>query len=289
MEKTQGKLYLVSTPIGNLKDITIRALEVLKKVDLVIAEDSRRSLKLFEYFDIESKLDTSYYQGVEKKRAGKIVKKLKEGRNIALITDAGTPLISDPGYPLVKLAREEGVEVIPIPGPVALIAGLIASGLPVNSFIFDGTLPKSDKKKRDYFKKMKLEKRTIVLYESPHRITATLEIIQEILGDREIALCRELTKRYEEIIKGTPSEILDHITIKDKVRGEMTLVIQGASVEEINEAKRREYEDVLIKEQVANLISRGMTKREAIKEAAKLRGINKSEAYDQLLKEEGKK
>lgn len=289
MEKTQGKLYLVSTPIGNLKDITIRALEVLKKVDLVIAEDSRRSLKLFEHFGIESKLDTSYYQGVEKKRAVKIVKKLKEGRNIALITDAGTPLISDPGYPLVKLAREKGVEVIPIPGPVALIAGLIASGLPMNSFIFDGTLPKSDKKKRDYFKEIRLEKRTIVLYESPHRITATLEIIQEILGHREIALCRELTKRYEEVINGTPSEILDHITIKDKVRGEMTLVIRGASEEEINEAKRREYEDVSIKEQVANLISRGMTKGEAIKKAAKLRGMNKNQAYDQLLKEEGKK
>lgn len=289
MSKNFGKLYIVATPIGNLKDITFRALEVLKKVDIVIAEDTRQSLKLFKHYHINTRLDSSYYQGVEKKRANKIIKKLKRGLDIALITDAGTPLISDPGYPLVRRAHQEGIRVIPIPGPTALIAGLTASGLPADSFIFDGTLPKSVKKKKDYFESIKLERRTVILYESPHRIIETLKIIDEILGDRKLALCRELTKRYEEIIPGTPSDLLDHLTSKDKVLGELTLIITGVSEEEIKKIKREKYRDVSIKKQVEGLISQGMTKMEAIKEAAAKRGMTKSEAYDKLLREEGKK
>ncbi len=289
MRKIFGKLYLVATPIGNLKDITFRAVEVLRKVDAVIAEDTRQSRKLFEHYNIKTRLEGSYYQGVEKERAGQIVGKLKRGLDIALITDAGTPLISDPGYPLVRRAHQEGIRVIPIPGPAALIAGLTASGLPVNSFIFDGTLPKSVKKKRDYFEAIKLERRTIVLYESPHRIVETLNIIQEVLGPREMVLCRELTKRYEEIVRGKPFEIQKFLKDRDKVKGEMTLVISGASEGEINQAKREEYKDISIKNQVENLISQGMSKMEAIKETAEKRGMSKSKAYNKLLEEEGKK
>lgn len=284
-----GRLYLVSTPIGNLKDITLRALEILKKVDLVIAEDTRQSIKLFKYYNIKTKLDSSYYQGVEKQRAQQVVNKLKKGQDIALISDAGTPLISDPGYPLVRLAHNLGFKVIPVPGSAALIAGLVASGLPADSFIFDGILPRSSKKKWDYFNQIKLEKRTIVLYESPHRITETLTIIQDVLGSREIALCRELTKKYEEVIRGSGAEIIKILQSQDKKRGEMTLVIKGASDEEIKEAKRIKYKDVPITKQVEDLVSQGMDKMEAVKEVAKKRGMSKSEAYDKLLKEEGKK
>jgi len=282
----RGKLYICATPIGNLEDITLRALRILKEVDLIIAEDTRRSRFLLKHYNITTPFDWSYYQGVEEQRAEAIIKKLKEGQNIALICDAGTPLISDPGYPLVRKAIEEGIPVIPIPGPTALITGLVASGIPVNNFIFDGTPPKKEKSKREYFQKIKTEERTVVLYESPHRIGLTLKLMAELLGQREIALCRELTKVHEEILRGTPAQILKILTERGQVKGEITLVIKGASAEELKAEKQeqKEYQQLTIEEQVKDLIAEGLDKMEAIKRVAQLRGLSKREIYNKLLK-----
>lgn len=227
MSNANGTLYIVAGPIGNLEDITLRALSVLKEVDLIIAEDTRRSRKLLTHYNIKTPFDRSYYQGVERERVEPIIAKLKAGKNIALICDSGTPLICDPGYPLVRRAIEEGIPVISIPGPTALIAALVSSGIPAHNFIFDGVPPKKEKKKREYLEKLKSEGRTVVLYESPHRILKTLEMMAEVLGEREIALCRELTKLHEEILRGTPAQILSVLKERASVKGEITLVISG--------------------------------------------------------------
>jgi 16S rRNA (cytidine1402-2'-O)-methyltransferase len=228
LRRKQGRLYLCSTPIGNLEDITLRAIRILKEVDLIVAEDTRHSRKLLKRYGIKTPFTSSYYQGVEEKRAKQIIAKLKEGKDIALICNSGTPLISDPGYPLVKKAISEGIEVVPIPGPVALIAALVVSGIPPSNFIFDGTPPKKKKKKVEYFKKIKPERRTVILYESPHRIIETLEVISSVLGEREMALCRELTKIHEEVLYGSPREILKELKRRGGAKGEMVLVIKGA-------------------------------------------------------------
>lgn len=288
MQIATGKLYICATPIGNLEDITLRALRILKEADLIIAEDTRRSRLLLKHYNITTPFDWSYYQGVEEQRAEAIVKKLKEGKNIALICDAGTPLISDPGYPLVRRAIEAGVPVISIPGPTALITALVASGIPANSFIFDGVPPKKEKSKREYFQKLKNEERTVVLYESPHRIISTLKLMAELLGERDIALCRELTKLHEEILRGTPAQILKILEERGQVKGEITLVLKGASSEELKAEKRKEYQQLTIEEQVKNLITEGLDKMEAIKRVAKLRGLSKREVYNRLLKLEKK-
>jgi len=224
-----GTLYVVSGPIGNLEDTTLRALRVLKEVDLIIAEDTRRSRQLLAHYNIKTPFERSYYQGVEKERVEPIIEKLKAGKKIALMCDAGTPIIQDPGYPLVRRAIAEGIPVVPIPGPTALIAALVASGIPAHNFIFDGVPPKKEKKKRQYFEKLKSEERTVVLYESPHRILKTLAIMAEVLGERQIALCRELTKFHEEVLRGTPDQILKILQARAIVKGEITLVISGKS------------------------------------------------------------
>lgn len=228
MTIASGTLYIVSGPIGNLEDITLRALRVLKEVDFIIAEDTRRSRQLLAHYNIKTPFDRSYYQGVERERVAPILAKLKAGKKIALICDAGTPIICDPGYPLVRKALEEGIPVVPIPGPTALIAALVISGIPAHNFIFDGVPPKKEKKKREYFEKIKHEERTVALYESPHRILKTLAIMAEVLGEREIALCRELTKLHEEILHGTSAQILGILKGRAAVKGEITLVISGA-------------------------------------------------------------
>lgn len=221
---------MVSGPIGNLEDVTLRALRILKEVDLIIAEDSRRSRQLLAHYNIQTPFERSYYQGVEKARVEPLIERLKSGKKMALICDAGTPLICDPGYPLIKRAVEEGITVVPIPGPTALIAALVASGIPTHNFIFDGVPPKKEKKKREYFERIKHEERTVVLYESPYRILKTLALMAEVLGEREIALCRELTKLHEEILRGTPAQILSLLKERASVKGEITLVISGAKV-----------------------------------------------------------
>ena len=220
-----GTLYIVSTPIGNLEDMTIRAVRVLKEVSLIAAEDTRRTGLLLKHFDIQTPL-TSFFEGNEQKKGDFILSKLTGGDSIALVSDAGTPGISDPGFRLIQKAIEEEIPVVPIPGPSAVIAALSVAGLPTDAFLFRGFLPHKSKKRRDLLQELEGLRETLVFYESPYRISGTLQDILDILGDREVVLARELTKIYEEILRGKVSEIQRQITGR-KLKGEITLVIQG--------------------------------------------------------------
>jgi len=222
---TKGTLFIVSTPIGNMDDITLRALGVLKEVDLIAAEDTRRTGLLLKHFGIQTPL-TSYFEGNELKKREFILAKLKEGKNVALVSDAGTPGISDPGFRLIQLAIQSQIPIVPIPGPSAAIAALSVSGLPTDAFFFRGFLPNKSKKRRDLLKELENVRETLIFYESPHRVSETLQDILEMLGDREIVLTRELTKVYEEIIRGKVSEILTQVGDRT-LKGEITLVISG--------------------------------------------------------------
>lgn len=224
-----GRLFICPTPIGNLEDITLRAIRTLREVDLIVAEDTRRSRILLQRYNIKTPFARrSLYREVEWERVGEIIKLLEEGKDIALISAAGTPLIADPGYPLVREALARGLEVIALPGPTALIPALILSGFPPYPFIFDGGPPRKAKQRRDYFQGLRAERRTVVLYESPHRILKTLEALAEVLPDREVALCRELTKLHEEVLRGKPAELLEILKKRAQVKGELVLVIKGA-------------------------------------------------------------
>jgi 16S rRNA (cytidine1402-2'-O)-methyltransferase len=219
-----GTLYIVSTPIGNLNDITFRAVEVLKQVDLIACEDTRRTKILLEKFGLAKNL-ISYYNYNERQRAEEIIRELKSGKNVALVSDSGTPGISDPGFVLIKRAIEENITVIPIPGPSAFVCALVGSGLPMDEFVFVGFLPHK-KGRKTKLKKLSEEERTIILYESPHRLIKTLNEILEIFGDREIAVAKELTKIHEEFFRGKISEVLKKLT-PDKIKGEFVIVISG--------------------------------------------------------------
>jgi len=225
LKPTTGTLYVVSTPIGNLEDITLRALRILKDVDLIAAEDTRRTGLLLKHFGIQTSL-TSYFEGNELKKRDFILSKLKQGDQIALVSDAGTPGISDPGFRLIRLAIENQIPVVPIPGPSAVITALSAAGLPTDAFLFKGFLPHKSKKRRDLLKQLQESRETIIFYESPHRIVETLKDILEILGDREMVLTRELTKVYEEIVRGKVSDTLNQAGDRT-LKGEITLVISG--------------------------------------------------------------
>lgn len=278
-----GTLFIVATPIGNLEDITLRALKVLKECDLIIAEDTRRSRQLLAHYGIEKPFERSLYRGVERERVEYFLEKLKSGAKIALISDAGTPLISDPGYELVRRAIEEKISVVPIPGPTALIAALIVSGFSTERFVFEGVPPKRAKAKREFFARLAKEPRTIVLYESPHRVLDTLEVMSEFFSQRRIALCRELTKIHEEILRGMAGEILEILRARPTIKGEITIVIEsGESIESI-ESRGAELSVV---EHVQKLIAEGLTKREAIKKVAQLRELPKREVYNQLVADE---
>jgi len=220
-----GTLYIVSTPIGNLEDMTMRAVRVLKEVSLIAAEDTRRTGLLLKHFEIQTPL-TSFFEGNEQKKGDFILSKLTGGDSIALVSDAGTPGISDPGFRLIQKAIEEEIPVVPIPGPSAVIAALSVAGLPTDAFLFRGFLPHKSKRRRDLLQELEGLRETLVFYESPYRISGTLQDILDILGDREVVLARELTKIYEEILRGKVSEIQRQITGR-KLKGEITLVIQG--------------------------------------------------------------
>jgi 16S rRNA (cytidine1402-2'-O)-methyltransferase len=221
----RGILYIVSTPIGNLEDITLRALRVLKEVDLIAAEDTRRTGLLLGHFSIRTPL-TSYFEGNEMKKREFILSRLNQGDRIALVSDAGTPGISDPGYRLIRLAIENEIPVIPIPGPSAVITALSVSGLPTDSFLFKGFLPNKSKRRRDLLKQLEEVRETLIFYESPYRLSESLKDILETLGDREIVLTRELTKMYEEVLRGKVSEIQKALGEK-KIKGEITLIVSG--------------------------------------------------------------
>jgi len=223
-----GRLFICPTPIGNLEDMTLRAIRVLREVDLIVAEDTRRSRTLLRRYNIRTPFMRSYYQGVEGERVAGVIKLLEEGKDIALISDAGTPLISDPGYPLVREAIARGIEVVALPGPTALIPALIASGFPPDRFAFDGMLPRPQGRLRRYLEGLQTESRTVIVYESPHRILKTLAIMAEVLPRREVVICRELTKLHEEILRGQPLELLETLKQRERIKGELALVIRGA-------------------------------------------------------------
>jgi 16S rRNA (cytidine1402-2'-O)-methyltransferase len=229
---TTGRLYLVSLPIGNLEDITLRAIKTLRTVDFIVAEDTRTTRKLLTHYRIKPLFYRSYYQGVEQTRITPILEQLKRGKNLALVSEAGTPLISDPGYPLVKASIEAGIPVIPIPGPTAAVTALSASGLPTARFSFDGALPRKIGDRRTYFETIREETRTLIVHEAPHRLLSTLGILAEILPKRPVALARELTKAHEEFLRGTPQQLLDTLGSREKIKGECVLLIGGAPKEE---------------------------------------------------------
>ncbi len=223
-----GILYLVATPIGNLGDITHRAVEVLKSVDFILAEDTRTSLRVLEHYDIRTPFFSSVYQGAERQRIPSILSLLRDGKHMALVSDAGTPLISDPGFPLVRAAVDAGYTVVPVPGPCAAIAGLSASGLPLDRFSFEGALPRGRGARQSLFTSLESREETCVFYESPHRILDSLHLLAEILPTRRLVLARELTKVHEEFLRGTASELNNRLAEEDRMRGEFVLIVGGA-------------------------------------------------------------
>lgn len=273
-----GRLYLVATPIGNLEDITIRALNVLKEVDLIAAEDTRHTLGLLNHFGISKPL-ISYYKQTEKARSEVLIEKLKEGKNIAIVSDAGTPGISDPGEEIVKVAIQNNIEIIPIPGACALVNALIASGLSTKEFSFIGFLSAVKKEKKEKLEEIKFETRTLILYEAPHKLKGTLEQILEILGNRNIVLARELTKIHEEFIRGTVSEILDRI---DEIKGEFVILIEGNNISK-KDLELNNLNSLSLEEHYNKYESQGLDKKEIIKRIAKDRNVNKNEIYKKFI------
>ncbi|SFA81664.1 16S rRNA (cytidine(1402)-2'-O)-methyltransferase [Clostridium frigidicarnis] len=276
-----GKLYLVPTPIGNLKDITLRALEVLKQCDLVAAEDTRQSLKLLNHFEIRKPM-LSYHQHNEQGKSDNIIEKLRENKIIALVTDAGTPGISDPGSVIVKKCIEENLDFEVLPGATATTTALVYSGLDTTKFLFRGFIPRENKERKPFMEEIKNCKETLIFYEAPHRLLNTLNFILESLGDRKIAICRELTKMHEEIIRGTLSEIIEHYNEKNP-RGEYVLVIEGKTDEEIMEEAMKTWENLSIEEHILKYMGEGNSKKDSMKLVAKERGIPKSEVYKYSL------
>ncbi len=273
-------LYLVATPIGNLEDITLRALRVLKEVDVIACEDTRHTRKLLDHFGI-SKPTVSYHEHNEQSRAQELTARLLSGASIALVTDAGTPGISDPAYRIVSAAIDAGISVIPIPGATAMIAGLIASGLPTDAFLFVGFLPAKRQARRAKLVELQSVRETIVCYEAPHRIKETLSEAREVLGNRQASLAREITKLYEQFIRGTLAEISAELQGSEP-RGEMTLVIAGASKEENLTLQNNSS----MNEQLAQLMKdAGLSRNDAMKQLARIRGVSKKEIYSLLLKE----
>lgn len=269
-ENQAPSLYLVATPIGNLEEITFRAINVLKEVDYIGAEDTRNTIKLLNHYDIKTKL-ISHHEHNLSQSIPKLINLLLEGNDIALVSDAGYPAISDPGYELVKAAIENNINVIPVSGANACLDALVVSGIAPQPFLFYGFLDHQDKKKRKELEKLKNYRETIVFYESPHRISKTLKLMHDILGDRHIALCREITKKHEEIIRGKISEI---ISITAELKGEMVIVVSGNNDnDEVNLSP-----EILITE-VDNYVNKGMSVKDAIKEVSKLRKVNKNELY----------
>ena len=276
-----GRLYLCATPIGNLEDITLRVLRVLKEADLIAAEDTRNSLHLLNHFDIHTPM-TSYheYNKIEKGRS--LVEKMMEGQNIALITDAGTPGISDPGEELVRMCHEAGIEVSSVPGPCACITALTMSGLPTRRFAFEAFLPMDKKERGEILTELKNETRTIVLYEAPHRLVRTLSELYEALGDRPAVLLRELTKKHETVVRSTLASLLAYYQ-QEKPLGECVLVIEGRSRESIVEEEQRSWEEIPIEEHVKMYENQGNTRKEAMRLAAKDRGVSKRDIYQYLV------
>ncbi|MGI6092026.1 MAG: 16S rRNA (cytidine(1402)-2'-O)-methyltransferase [Veillonellaceae bacterium] len=281
-EKT-GTLYLCATPIGNLEDMTFRAINILKQVDLIGAEDTRHTIKLLNHFEIKTPL-ISYHEHNKAERGPELIDKLLSGQNVAIVSDAGMPGISDPGSDLVNLALEAGIKVTPVPGANAALAGLVCSGLDTRLFTFVGFLPKTTKKRRELISKLADNPYTLIFYESPHRLKTTLAELAAGLGDRQAAAARELTKKFEEFVRGSLMSLQQHFA-ENQPRGEFTLVVAGAGEEKVLEMAA-EQDQLSPLEEVLNSIARGQNKKDAIRTVALKRGIPKREVYQAIIKYE---
>ena len=280
-----GKIYLVATPIGNLSDMSVRAIGTLKNVDIIACEDTRNTIRLLNHFDIKAPL-TSYHEYNKIDKAYELCEKVKAGKDIAFVSDAGMPAISDPGYELVDIAYKEGLCVTVIPGASAVVSALAISGISSRRFSFEGFLPSDKNEKKQIFTELSEESRTIILYEAPHRLLKTLKEIFEYLGDRRVSIVRELTKLHEEVLRGNLSNIIaDYELGRVAVRGEYVLVIEGKSLLEKRNERQKSFEEISIKEHFDRYISEGLDKKEAMKAVAKDRGIQKREVYKELLGE----
>ena len=278
--KQNGKLYLCATPIGNLEDITLRVLRTLREVDLIAAEDTRNSIKLLNHFDIKTPM-TSYHEYNKIDKGHVLVEKLLAGTNIALITDAGTPGISDPGEELAAMCYEAGIEVTSLPGPAACITALTLSGLHTRRFAFEAFLPADKKERKTILEELSCETRTIILYEAPHRLVRTLGELREALGNRRMTLCRELTKKFETVFPTTLEKALDYYKTEEP-RGEYVLVVEGKSPEEKRQEEIASWESMSIEEHMAYYEEQGMDNKSAMKQVAKDRGVGKREIYQYL-------
>ncbi|MDF2872811.1 MAG: hypothetical protein K0R05_4386 [Anaerocolumna sp.] len=276
-----GTLYLCATPIGNLEDITLRVLRTLKEADLIAAEDTRHSIKLLNHFEINTPM-TSYHEYNKIDKGRYLIGLLKEGQNIALITDAGTPGISDPGEELVKMAYEEEIPVTSLPGPSAVVTGLTLSGLSTRRFAFEAFLPSDKKDRNNILKELKSETRTIIIYEAPHRLIRTLKELSEALGDRRVTVVRELTKKHETAFQTSFLKAISHYEAEEP-KGECLLVIEGLKIEDLLEQEKEKFLTLSLEEHMNLYLGRGMDKKEAMKAVATDRGITKREVYQMLL------
>ena len=276
-----GTLYLCATPIGNLEDITLRVLNTLKEVDLIAAEDTRNTIKLLNHFEIKTPM-TSYHEFNKVEKGPVLVSRLLEGKNIALVTDAGTPAISDPGELLVQMAVEAGICVTSLPGACACITGLTISGLSTRRFCFEAFLPADKKERRLILETLKDETRTMIVYEAPHRLLQTLEEMHEVLGNRRISLCRELTKKHETAFRTDLENSIAYYK-ENEPKGEFVLVIEGRSFEDIARAETDDWLTLSVEEHMKHYLDQGLDKKDAMKAVAKDRGVSKQEIYKQLL------
>lgn len=277
-----GKLYLCATPIGNLEDITYRVVRTLKEVDLIAAEDTRNSIKLLNHFEIKTPM-TSYHEYNKIDKGHYLVGQLLEGKNIALITDAGTPGISDPGEELVAMCYESGIEVTSLPGAAACITALTLSGLSTRRFAFEAFLPADKKEKKKVLQELVNETRTLILYEAPHRLVRTLEELYQVLGDRRITVCRELTKKHEIAFRTTLSQALEWYT-QNEPKGECVLVVEGKDRKKLEQEEQKKWEEMSLEEHMEYYVQQGIDRKEAMKQVAKDRGISKRDVYQELLK-----
>lgn len=279
-----GQLYLCATPIGNLEDITYRVVRILSEVDLIAAEDTRNTIKLLNHFQIKTKM-TSYHEFNKVDKAKYLVERMQQGENIALVTDAGTPGISDPGEEIVRQCYEAGILVTSLPGACAAVTALSMSGLSTRRFVFEAFLPADKKERRQVLESLVNETRTIILYEAPHRLVRTLEELFAVLGERELSLCKELTKRHERAYRMRLSEAVSYF--KDEApRGEFVVLIEGKSLTELEEDRQKKWEEISIGEHMEVYLGKGLDKKEAMKEVAKDRGVSKREVYRWLLEGE---
>ena len=276
-----GELFLCATPIGNLEDITYRVVRVLNEVDLIAAEDTRNSIKLLNHFNIKTPM-TSYHEFNKYDKAKVLVEAILDGKNIAVITDAGTPGISDPGEELVRQCYEAGIKVTSLPGAAACITALTMSGQKTRRFVFEAFLPKDKKEKQMVLKSLENEVRTIIIYEAPHRLTKTLKDLEKTLGDRPLTICRELTKKYEDAVQTTIARAIEFYE-ENTPKGEFVLVIAGKEISEIKEEEMQKWESMSIEEHMELYMNKGISKKDAMKLVAKDRGVSKRDIYNQLI------